>query len=70
MAISLLLPVVQQNPKSAVMAHRLALCFQALGQLRNASAIYERILKLGKIPHEIYFDYVRLLILDKDFQNG
>lgn len=70
MAISVLLPIVQQNPKSAIMAHRLALCFQALGQIKNAGAIYERILKLGKIPTEVYFDYVGLLILDKDYQKA
>lgn len=69
-AISILLPIVQQNPKSAVMAHKLALCFRELGQIKNSALIFERILKLGKIPAEIYLDYANLLLLDNDTQHA
>ena len=69
-AISLLLPIAQQNPKSAKIAHQLALCFEAIGQIRNAALIYEKIIKIGKIPPEIYLDYANLLIIDNDNQKA
>lgn len=69
-AISVLLPIVQQNPKSAVMSHKLALCFKELGQINNSKLIFEKILKLGKVPPEIYLDYANLLLLDKDAQQA
>ena len=54
------------NPKSVSMGHRLAQCYEKVGNLSQAKTVYENLMRLGKIPPEVYYNYALLCMKTND----
>lgn len=65
-AISILARLVTLNPKSVSMSRKLADIFIKTNQPILAKEIYERILLLGNVGFEVYYEYAHLCIILKD----
>lgn len=65
-AINILARLVAMNPKSVSMSRKLADIFLKTQQPMLAKEIYERILLLGNVGFEVYYEYAHVCILLKD----
>ena len=56
-AIRLLAQLVTLNPKSISMGQKLADCYEKTGNTELAKKVYTNMIRLGKIPPEVYYRY-------------
>lgn len=65
-AIGILAHLVMLNPKSVNMAQKLAGLYMKINQPAQSKEIYEKIIIMGNVSEEIYYEYANVCILTND----
>ena len=69
-AISILQHLVMLNPKSTTMARKLADLYIKVNQPMNAKVIYEKLVTMGNVSFDLYYEYAHICIITKDMDKA
>ena len=70
MATGILLHLVMLNPKSLTMSQKLANLFIKAKQYKKAKAIYERMVMIGNVSQELYYEFAHVCVLTNDMDKA